>query len=69
MVDIKKSFEGDSWGIGLGEKIVSPQKMLDMLSRDTSNIDSIEFLPPRKGENSFGKFKVKGIFPFFPEVE
>ncbi len=47
----------------LTEKVVSPESLLKILEGDTSEIETIEFIPPRIGSDDFGRFKVKWEFP------
>ena len=39
------------------ERLVSPRELLDEL-KDSDNLKSIDFIPPKIGSKGFGKFKV-----------
>ena len=58
----KKSFFGAGFLTG---KVVTPESLIKILESDTSEIESIEFIPPRIDSNDFGRFKVKWEFPPF----
>lgn len=64
MVDkSKKSFFG-KWPSS--QQVVTPEALLTILESDTSEIESIEFLPPRIDSGGFGLFKVHWEFPKYP---
>ena len=59
----KKSFFG-TWLSS--QQVVTPETLLTILESDMSEIESIEFLPPRIDSSGFGLFKVHWEFPKYP---
>ena len=51
------------------QRIVTAEHVLHMQEMEMSNIDKIEFSPPKLGADGFGKFKVKYKTPFLCEVD
>ena len=60
MDENKKNFFG-TWPPS--QQVVTPEALLTILESDTSEIESIEFLPPRIDSSGFGLFKVHWEFP------
>ena len=58
----KKNYFGAGF---LTERIVTSESLIKILESDTSEIESIEFVPPRIDSDDFGRFKVKWKFPPF----
>ncbi len=43
----------------INEEILSPREFLNLKSSDRDNISRAEVIPPRLGQNGFGKIRVR----------
>ena len=64
MVDKNKKGFFETWLSN--QQVVTAEALLTILESDTSEIESIEFLPPRVDSGGFGLFKVHWEFPNYP---
>jgi len=47
---------------------VSAEELLEILEKQSHDVESVRFIPPKLGDKHFGKFKIKRRIPYYKEA-